>query len=500
MNAPTIPASGVYPLIKIPLNQLRPYKHQSRRTFAEEAMQSLTDSIKTQGVIQPIIVRSSPPGDDGTACIEPYEIVAGERRWRAAQRAGLVDIPSIVRDDLGDTDIEILHLIENLQREGLPLADECIATARLVELVGFDEACKQLGKDAPWVSRHSRYGELTEGVRSLIEDGLLTSVEMAFDIAALAKYSKKDYESAVDSYRSENAWDKPPTRASLRQTLKYAKENFDRKEEEKQAKVEQKAKLAADPKLRAEHDAERESAREAEEKERKKAAACARVKSEAAGAEKQFTHDLLQLLPADFSNVKSKYDLPISVECSTSFYYQRGTAWKYPATVDGCEFEIEFEGEIDTIAPALNAVSPGAKLDLELEGITQEQVRAIEKALGRKVIVRCSLRTSGKKITAAIASAQGAAKKDAAAAAGKPAAANHSVSDFIGLRCEKKKGAKVKAATFYEAYAAWLGEQGRTHEQLPLNSNEFGDAVAAMKIKKHRLSTGWHYLDIALQA
>ena len=499
MNAPTIPASGVYPLIKIQLNQLRPYKHQSRRTFDDAALQSLADSIRTQGVVQPIIVRSAPPGDDGTTCIEPYEIVAGERRWRASQRAGLADIPAIVRDDLANTDIEILHLIENLQREGLPLADECHATARLVHLVGFEEACRQLGKDAPWVSRHSRMGELPKEVQSLIEDGLLTSIEMAADIGALAKYSKKDYESAIGSYRSENSWDKPPTRASLRLTLKYAKENFDRKEGEKQAKVEQKAKLAADPKLKAEHDAERENAKEAEEKEKKKAAACARVKSEAAAAEKQFTHDLLQLLPADFSNVKSKYDLPVRVECRTSFHYQRGTAWKYPATVDGCEFEIDFEGEIDTIAPALNAVSPGAKLDLELEGITQEQVRAIQKALGRKVTARCSSRTSGKKIAAAISSAQGAAKQAAATAAGKPAAANHSVSDFIAAACTRQKNAKVKAATFYDAYAAWLGEQGRAHEQLPLNSNEFGDAVAAMKIKKHRLSTGWHYLEIALK-
>lgn len=500
MNAPTIPASGVYPLIKIPLNQLRPYKHQSRRTFAEEAMQSLTDSIKTQGVIQPIIVRSSPPGDDGTACIEPYEIVAGERRWRASQRAGLADIPSIVRDDLGDTDIEILHLIENLQRENLPLADECIATARLVELVGFEEACKQLSKDAPWVSRHSRYAELTEGVRSLIEDGLLTSVEMAFDITALAKYSTKDYTETINSYRASDRWNKPPTRATLRDTLKWAKESWERKERDKQAKADLKAKIASDPKLKAKVEKEKQQSKSAADEEREREAHVKKLKIEVSQAEKQLTADLLRLMPLNFSNVEKRKDLPVEVRSSAYLHYFRGSRERYPATAEACQFVADFVGDIDTIAPALNAIAPGAKVQLELKDLSQEDARKIEKALGRKLAFECEVRNlSGKKLSALIASAQGAAKQAAATAAGKPNAANHSVSDFIASGCEKKKGARIKAAAFYEAYTAWLSEQGRAHEQLPFNSNEFGDAVAAMKIEKVR-SNGIHYVGIALKA
>lgn len=500
MNAPTIPASGVYPLIKIPLNQLRPYKHQSRRTFDEQALQSLADSIRTQGVVQPIIVRSAPPGDDGTACIEPYEIVAGERRWRASQRAGLADIPAIVRDDLANTDIEILHLIENLQREGLPLADECIATARLVELVGFDEACRQLGKDAPWVSRHSRYAELTEGVRSLIEDGLLTSVEMAFDIAALAKYSTKDYTETINSYRSSDRWNKPPTRATLRDTLKWAKENWERKEKDKQAKADLKAKIASDPKLKAKVEKEKQKSKSAADEAKELQARADRLRKEVDGEINKLTADLLQLMPLTFSKVEKRADLPVRIYCQTSLHYNPYHSNNLPATPDGCQYGVQFCGDIGTIAPALNAIAAGAKLTLSMQGITQDEARKIERALGRKVTVECSIREmSGKKIKAAIASAQGAAKQAAATAAGKPAAANHSVSDFIASCCEKKKGARIKAAAFYEAYGAWLSEQGRAHEQLPFNSNEFGDAVAAMKIEKVR-SNGIHYVGIALKA
>lgn len=111
-------------LLNIPVDKIQRGKYQPRIHFEPEALQALANSIRSQGVLQPIVVR---PVGNG------YELIAGERRWRAAQLAELQDIPAVVRENLPDEAVAAIALIENIQRENLNPLEEAKAFARLIE-------------------------------------------------------------------------------------------------------------------------------------------------------------------------------------------------------------------------------------------------------------------------------------------------------------------------------------------------------------------------------
>ena len=116
-----------------------PNTQQPRKHFKEEALNELADSIRVHGLIQPIVVQSLPDNF--------YELIAGERRWRAAQRAGLMRLPALVRDQGGDSSLEIA-LIENLQREDLNPIEEAQAYEKLIVDFGLtqEEVARRVGK------------------------------------------------------------------------------------------------------------------------------------------------------------------------------------------------------------------------------------------------------------------------------------------------------------------------------------------------------------------
>ncbi|MFC6593005.1 ParB/RepB/Spo0J family partition protein [Deinococcus lacus] len=116
-------ASPVDKLISVPVAQLKAGRQQPRTHFDEESLEKLTQSVRERGVLQPLLVRQKPRGG--------YEIVAGERRWRAAQQAGLKEVPVIVRD-LTDQEAAVIALVENLQREDLNVMDEVDGKLRLI--------------------------------------------------------------------------------------------------------------------------------------------------------------------------------------------------------------------------------------------------------------------------------------------------------------------------------------------------------------------------------
>lgn len=154
--------SGDGNLRKIALERIRPGPFQPRSVFEPERLQELADSITAQGVIQPITVR--PVGDD-------FEIIAGERRWRAAQLAGLDQIPVIIRE-VPDEVVVALALIENIQRENLNPLEEATALKRLVEdfQLTHAEAAKAVGRSRSAVSNLLRLLELSEEVRGMVDD------------------------------------------------------------------------------------------------------------------------------------------------------------------------------------------------------------------------------------------------------------------------------------------------------------------------------------------
>src|SRR5262245_25909335 len=159
-------------LLKVPVDLLQRGKYQPRIDMRPETLQELADSIKAQGVVQPIVVRplDAPPGDDQSAGHARYEIIAGERRWRAAQLAGLHEIPAVVRR-VADEAAIAMALIENIQRENLNPLEEARALDRLI--TEFDmthaTAAEAVGRSRAAVSNLLRLLELTDEVKTLVE-------------------------------------------------------------------------------------------------------------------------------------------------------------------------------------------------------------------------------------------------------------------------------------------------------------------------------------------
>ncbi len=151
----------------IAIADIRPHPRQPRRRFDEAALDELAASIAEQGVLQPILLRPAP---DGVG----YELVAGERRWRASQRAGRHDIPAIVRQ-LDDATTFTIALIENIQRADLSAIEEAEAYIRLRDELGHttDAIGRMTGKSRSHVANILRLLELPEEVRAMVADGSL---------------------------------------------------------------------------------------------------------------------------------------------------------------------------------------------------------------------------------------------------------------------------------------------------------------------------------------
>lgn len=145
------------------LTDIEPNKDQPRKNFDIEALKTLADSIRQNGIIQPLLVRSMPDGS--------YQIVAGERRWRAAKMAGLTEVPVFVKE-LTDQQTQQIALIENLQRENLNPIEEALGYKELIEKYGMthEEVAKVVGKARASISNALRLLELPEAIKDLVEN------------------------------------------------------------------------------------------------------------------------------------------------------------------------------------------------------------------------------------------------------------------------------------------------------------------------------------------
>jgi ParB family chromosome partitioning protein len=155
---------------KLPIAFLRPNKLQPRKRFSPEELNDLADSVREKGVLQPILVR--PVRGEANA----YEIVAGERRWRAAQMAQLHEVPVVVRD-MGDSESLEIAIIENVQRSDLNAIEEAAAYYELMERFKFtqEKVAKEVGKSRSHIANTLRLLTLPEAVRALVRDGKLTA-------------------------------------------------------------------------------------------------------------------------------------------------------------------------------------------------------------------------------------------------------------------------------------------------------------------------------------
>jgi len=149
------------------LSEIEPNRTQPRRNFDEDALQELADSIKQYGVIQPIVVQKKG---------KRYEIIAGERRWRAARKAGLLEVPVIVKE-FAPEDIFAIALIENIQREDLNPIEEAQAYSRLIQEhhLKQDELAEKVAKNRVTITNSMRLLKLDERVQQMLIDNMLTS-------------------------------------------------------------------------------------------------------------------------------------------------------------------------------------------------------------------------------------------------------------------------------------------------------------------------------------
>jgi ParB family chromosome partitioning protein len=160
-------------VIELGLDELQPGRYQPRLHLREESLAELAESIREQGVLQPLIVRAVPAAHARPSS-KQYEIVAGERRWRAARLAGLPTVPAMVRE-LDDKSALAVALIENLQREDLNPLDKAVSMSRLIDEFDLthDEIAKALGRSRATVTNFLRLLELADDVKDAIVDGTL---------------------------------------------------------------------------------------------------------------------------------------------------------------------------------------------------------------------------------------------------------------------------------------------------------------------------------------
>jgi ParB family chromosome partitioning protein len=154
------------PRTEVPLSKIRPNPFQPRKTFAPEALAELESSIRLHGVLQPVVLRSAPGG---------YELIAGERRFRASQAIGLQSIPAVVREGVSDQTMLELALVENLQRADLDPIEKAKGFRQLLDQgLTQDQVAEKVGLQRSTVANFLRLLELSEAVQKVVTEGLLS--------------------------------------------------------------------------------------------------------------------------------------------------------------------------------------------------------------------------------------------------------------------------------------------------------------------------------------
>jgi ParB family chromosome partitioning protein len=170
MSESTVPAEPKHRPLEVAVDAVRPNPHQPRKQFDEVNLQSLAASIRSSGLVQPIVVRQAKGQPEGT-----YELIAGERRLRAAKTAGLTTIPALVRE-VDPFEQAQLALIENVQREDLNPMDRAQAYRALIDQLGLTQAelAGRIGEDRSSIANYLRLLDLAQPVREMVRDGRLS--------------------------------------------------------------------------------------------------------------------------------------------------------------------------------------------------------------------------------------------------------------------------------------------------------------------------------------
>ena len=227
-------------IVELDLDELRPNPHQPRKIFKEEALQELADSIKKNGVFQPIIVKRS---------IKGYEIVAGERRFRASKLAGLSKIPAIIRDFTEEQMIEIA-ILENLQRENLNAIEEALAYKSMLEKLSLtqEELGIKVSKSRSHITNILGLLRLPTEVQKMIINGDLTMgharvLSKLEDNDKIIEYAKKIVEEKLPVREIEDLTQKEDKKIKIKRTEKEINKDYKYVEELLRDKLDTKVKV-----------------------------------------------------------------------------------------------------------------------------------------------------------------------------------------------------------------------------------------------------------------
>ena len=208
-------------LLNVSMEQIVPNPKQPRKYFSEKSIHELAQSIRNQGVIQPLIVRKHPSLENH------YELVAGERRWRALQQLEVFQVPVVLRR-IKDEEILEVSLLENIQRENLTIIEEAQSYKDLLQIHGYthEELAKRIGKDRSTISNFIRLLQLPSELKNDLERGRISTGHAR----AVLALPNKDFQLEMRQSILRNSWTVRDTERNVRQTLKTLSIRLEKKD------------------------------------------------------------------------------------------------------------------------------------------------------------------------------------------------------------------------------------------------------------------------------
>jgi len=504
----------------IPLRAIAPDPAQPRHAFDDAALSELAASIRDLGVIQPIVVRpfTEVVGEQIDLDGPQYRLIAGERRWRAAQLAGLAEIPALIRSDLSDADISVLQIVENLQRADLSLPELAAGCGKLIayfraqieagelpaDASALSLAAERLGKSNSWVSKRAGIARLNPAVRELVDDGVIVDVEIAHGIHQVFEYHTGIAEDLIERATRPERFGGALTRAFIAERLAEVKKQAaaadQRQAQAALAAAEQRRAQVADappadgalftPIDGPEADPQTPAPAITETATEREIRLRAEAWAELAPACRQYAQerrkeiiDCLHEVSANAGAFALSIDLPE--------HYAAGDA---PGSVGAADYVVRVAGLSQDAGELIAELKKDHLFTLNLK-VTLPDLRRIEQALGELMIIEESLTIKGRALLGLPAKIKQSNTSPAQPATKTGGTAG--IAEFLRACTRREPNSRVKSLDLYLAYTRWCESQ--QIKPVPATSNQWGTAIADAGIQKIR-SNGWRYLDLAIEA
>lgn len=487
MNAP-VPAPARDELQNIPLWAIAPDPRQDRKHFDSEALTELAENIRTVGIVQPIVVRPPfvgewdtmpPPGNLQAKVI----IIAGERRWRAAEMAGLTEVPCIVKFGLTPADVIVVQAVENLQRKDLTLREQATLCSRLVNECGdLDAACARVNKSKAWVSLRATVLTMPTEIRNLVDTGVIRDVQIANSLAQLHELNAGRCQSLIKDFLSPDEDGEVPSRADVANQVRWERDAIKRREE---AEARQAARAAADAEGEGEDDSDNDEPAETDSDEDAYHAKIEALDDELDAFAAESTQALMNALKLTPDPEHERHS-PIKVAST----FDRWEDHEEPLEdIETHKFHLRFAMNAAAFGRLADQVMPGGlALDVILEDLTHEQAQAIEKIVGKPLEFRADLSASGEHVRGLV--------NALTAPPVSHLTAEEYLAEWLRRHVTHKPGApRLQAKYLHAAYAADCSAAAL--QPYELNSQTWGAAIKDAGIEKLRSGGVW-YLNVEL--